>query len=306
MKAIKPLHIKTISDFHKLRKLPSPAHPLISVIDYAEVQASDYDESGGLLFDYYLISVKKGGVGRLKYGQQIYDHDEGVMSFMAPHQLLKIEKENFPVGERSGWMLLIHPDFIWNTSLAKTIKQYEFFGYSVTEALFLSGKEEAMLDVIVNFIRQEYQNNIDKFSQNIIISHIETLLNYSERFYERQFLTRKKSGHHVLEQLETLLDTYFRADDLIENGLPTVQYVSDKLNISPGYLSAMLKSLIGINTQQYIHEKLIERAKEKLSTTDLSVSEIAYGLGFEHSQSFSRFFKNKTSQSPQEFRQSFN
>ncbi|MDP4210959.1 MAG: helix-turn-helix transcriptional regulator [Bacteroidota bacterium] len=302
----KPLNIKSIREFHQLRGLPSPEHPLISVIDYAVVQASDKDESGGLLFDFYLISVKKGLIGKLKYGQQTYDHDEGVMSFMAPHQLLKIEKDNSPTNKRSGWMLLIHPDFIWNTSLAKTIKQYEFFGYAITEALFLSEKEEKVLDGIVNNIRQEYQNNIDKFSQNIIISQIETLLNYAERFYQRQFITRKKSSHQILEQLETLLGEYMSSTDLINNGLPTVQYVSERLNISTGYLGSLLKSLTGMNTQQHIHEKLIEKAKEKLSSTHLSISEIAFELGFEHSQSFSRFFKKKTQISPLEFRHSFN
>lgn len=306
MKQAKPLHIKSIDQFHKLRGLVSPDHPLISVIDYAKMKSTDTDESGGLLFDFYLISVKKGVVGKLKYGQQTYDHDEGIMSFMAPQQLLKIEKDNFPVGKRSGWMLLIHPDFIWNTSLAKTITHYEFFDYAVAEALFLSDKEEKTLETIINNIRTEYQNNIDRFSQGIIISHIETLLNYSERFYQRQFTTRKKSSHQVLEKMETLLKQYFNSELVTENGLPTVQYVSSQLHLSPVYLGSLLKSLTGLNTQQHIHEELIKAAKQKLSTTALSVSEIAYELGFEHSQSFSRLFKNKTNQSPLEFRRLFN
>ncbi len=306
MKTKVPLKIKSIGQFHHLRGLPAPEHPFISVIDYADIQTSDNDESGGLLFDFYLISVKKGVMGKLKYGQQIYDHDEGVMSFMSPHQLLKISKEHFPINKRSGWILLIHPDFIWNTSLAKTISQYQFFDYKVAEALFLSEKEEKILDTIVYNIRHEYQNNIDTFSQNIIISHIETMLNYAERFYQRQFIIRKKSNHQILEQLEGLLKDYFNSADLSQKGLPTVQYVSDQLNVSVGYLGSLLKSLTGMNTQQHIHEKLVEKAKEKLSTTPLSVSEIAYELGFEHSQSFSRFFKNKTASSPLEFRHSFN
>ena len=306
MNVQKPLAIKSISQYHKLRGLAPPEHPLVSVIDYAAIQVSDVDESAGLLFDFYLISVKKGLLGKLKYGQQTYDHDGGVMSFMAPHQLLKIQKDNAVVSKRSGWMLLVHPDFIWNTSLAKNIKQYEFFGYAITEALFLSDKEEKGLDAIADNIRQECHNNVDRFSQNIIVSHIETLLNYSERFYQRQFIGRKKSGHQILEQMETFLDNYFSNNKCIENGLPTVTHVSSQLNISPGYLSAMIKSLTGMNTQQHIHEKLIEKAKERLSTTELSVSEIAYELGFEHPQSFSRLFKTKTSLSPLEFRASFN
>lgn len=301
----KPLSVKSISQYHKLRGLPPPVHPLISVIDYAAIQAPQTDESAGLLFDFYLISVKKGLSGKLKYGQQTYDHDGGVMSFMAPHQVLKIEHKNVPALKRSGWMLLVHPDFLWNTQLAGTMRRYDFFDYAVNEALFLSEREEKALDTLVNSIREEYENNIDKFSQNIIVSHIGTLLNYAERFYQRQFIGRKKSGHHILEQLEALLDNYFKDERLTGKGLPTVAHVSSLLNVSPGYLSAMIKSITGMNTQQHIHDKLIEKAKERLSTTALSVSEIAYGLGFEHPQSFSKLFKSKTNFSPLEFRTSF-
>ncbi len=305
MEQKKPIQIKTIREFHRLRGLPAPEHPLISVIDYSKLIASGTDESGGLLFDFYLISLKKGLGVKLKYGQKIYDHDEGVMSFMAPHQLLKIEKQNTNT-VRSGWMLLVHPDFIWNTPLAKSIKQYDYFGYAVNEALFLSEKEEATVNTVVNSIKEEYQNVIDKFSQSIIISQIETLLNYSERFYQRQFITRQKSGHQLLEKMEILLETYFSGDLVSSKGLPTVKSISEELNVSTGYLGSLLRSLTGMNAQQHIHEKLIEKAKEKLSTTQLSVSEIAYDLGFEHPQSFSKLFKSKTQQTPLEFRGSFN
>jgi AraC-like DNA-binding protein len=203
-------------------------------------------------------------------------------------------------------MLLIHPDFIWNTPLAKSIRQYDYFGYTVNEALFLSEKEESAVNNVVNSIKQEYQNTIDKFSQSIIISQIETLLNYSERFYQRQFITRHKSGHQLLEKMESLLENYFSSDHILSEGLPSVKSIAEELNVSTGYLGSLLKSLTGMNTQQHIHEKLIEKAKEKLSTTQLSVSEIAYELGFEHSQSFSKLFKSKTQQTPLEFRSSFN
>jgi AraC-like DNA-binding protein len=203
-------------------------------------------------------------------------------------------------------MLLIHPDFLWNTPLAKNIKQYEFFDYSINEALFLSEKEESIINNTIQNIQQEYHSNIDKFSQQIIISHIETLLNYAERFYHRQFITRKITNHKILNRLEDLLTEYFNSDDLIKKGLPTVQQLAQTLNVSPKYLSSLLKVLTGQTAQQHIHEKLIEKAKEKLSTTDLSISEIAYDLGFEHSQSFSKLFKSKTNLSPLEFRQSFN
>lgn len=210
------------------------------------------------------------------------------------------------IKNQSGWILMIHPDFIWNTSLAKNIKKYKYFDYSVNEALFLSDKEETTINGIIENITREYHSNIDKFSQDIIISQIETLLNYAERFYQRQFITRKISNHHILERLKKLLSDYFNSDDLATQGLPTVQYISKNLNISPTYLLSLLKTLTGRTTQQHIHDKLMDKAKEKLTTTNFSVSEIAYELGFEHLQSFSKLFKTKTKLSPFEFRQSFN
>ena len=203
-------------------------------------------------------------------------------------------------------MLLLHPDFLWNTPLAKKIKQYDFFGYSVNEALFVSEKEEVIIQNIIHNIQQEYHSNIDQFSQSIIISQVETLLNYAERFYKRQFITRKITNHQILDRLEKLLTDYFNSDDLVTKGLPTVQDIAASLNVSQSYLSGLLKVLTGQSTQQHIHDKLIEEAKEKLSATDKSVSEIAYELGFEYPQSFSKLFKTKTNLSPLKFRQSFN
>jgi AraC-like DNA-binding protein len=280
------------------------------VINVETAKHLHIDEPMNLVLDFYMIALKrnfndKGNV-KIKYGQQQYDFDEGTMSFMSPNQVFSIALDNEEELKQSGWVLLIHPDFFWHTPLAKTIKRYGFFDYSVNEALFLSEKEEKALNGIVENIRQEYHSNIDKFSKQIIISHIETLLNYSERFYNRQFITREKASHQLLYRLEKLLADYFNSDDLISKGLPTVQHIADTLNVSPSYLSSLLKVLTGQSTQQHIHNKLIEKAKEKLSTTSLSVSEIAYGLGFEHPQSFSKLFKSKTHQSPIEFRQSFN
>ena len=203
-------------------------------------------------------------------------------------------------------MLLIHPDFLWQSPLAKTIKQYDFFSYSANEALHLSDKEETIIISIFQNIKQEYLSNIDKFSRPVIISQLELLLNYSDRFYHRQFITRNITNHKILNRLEEILKDYFDQDSLIESGLPTVQDIAKELNVSPNYLSGLLKTLTGQSTQQHIHEKLIDKAKEKLSTTNLSISEIAYELGFEHSQSFSKLFKTKTKLSPLEYRQSFN
>jgi AraC family transcriptional activator of pobA len=301
----KPYRIRTISEFHQLRGLPKAEHPLISVVELDAKRQPVEKAMDSFILDFYSISIKRALNIRYKYGQQEYDFDDGVMFFMAPNQVFGIDVGEGPT-KPSGWILLIHPDFLWNTPLAKSIKKYEYFDYSVNEALFLSEKEEATVNGIIQNIQHEYRSNIDKFSQDIIISQIETLLNYAERFYHRQFITRKKANHQVLDRLEKLLTDYFNSEDLVRKGLPTVQYISEALNISPNYLRGLLKVLTGQSTQQHIHEKLIEKAKEKLSTTDLSVSEIAYELGFEHPQSFSKLFRNKTNLSPLAFRQSFN
>lgn len=302
-----PIRIKSISEYHKLMGLPKPEHPLISVINFESIKHMP-DRRGQIsfIFDLYSISLKRNFNAKFKYGQQEYDFDEGIMFFMSPGQVFGIEIEKGTTIKHTGWMLLIHPDFLWNTPLAKNIKQYGYFDYAVHEALFLSEKEEETIISLLQNIAQEYHANIDHFSQNIIIAQLELLLSYSERFYNRQFITRKIANHRILDRLEDILSTYFKSDELIKRGLPTVQYIADTLNVSPGYLSGMLKTLTGQSTQQHIHDKLIERAKEKLSTTELTVSEIAYELGFEHPQSFSKLFKTKTSVSPLEFRQSFN
>jgi AraC-like DNA-binding protein len=206
----------------------------------------------------------------------------------------------------SQYTLLIHPDFLWNYPLAKKIKQYGFFSYTADEALHLSEEEKETMLSIFNMIGTELNSRIDDFSQDVIVSHIEVLLNYANRFYKRQFLTRKVVNNDLLQRADDLLRDYFNNEIPSNQGLPTVQYLADQLHLSPSYLSDMLRSLIGQNAQQYIHGKLIEKAKELLSTTNLTVSEVGYQLGFEHSQSFNKFFKTKAKVSPGEFRQSFN
>jgi len=306
MKNIQPHRFKTISEYHQAMGLPKPEHPLISVINLQSVKHLPRKEPINMIFDFYSISLKRNCNAKFRYGQQEYDFDEGVMFFISPGQVFGIEPGNADESKRSGWLLLVHPDFLWHSPLAKTIRQYEYFDYSVNEALFLSEKEETTIIGIMQNIQQEYRSNIDKFSQDIIIAQLEVLLNYSDRFYHRQFITRKITNHKVLDRLEDILTEYFNGDTLVAKGLPTVQYIAEKLNVSPNYLSGLLKVLTGQSTQQHIHDKLIEKAKEKLSTTVLSVSEIAYELGFEHPQSFSKLFKTKTKLSPLEFRQSFN
>lgn len=307
MKSTQLYHFHTIIEYHRAAGLPKPAHPLISLVHMDDLNKPLAEGVFSLIFDFYSISMKRVKNAKFKYGQQASDFDEGVLFFMAPGQVFSVDIEKSSVMHPpEGWMILIHPDFLWNTPLAKTIKQYEFFNYSVYEALYLSDKEENMLEAIAQNIEQEYNTSIDPFSQRVIIAQLELLLTYSERFYQRQFITRKITSHEILIKLEDLLTNYFDSGTLAQKGLPTVTYIADNLNISPGYLSSLLKSLTGQNTQQHLHNKLIELAKEKLSTTDLSVSEIAYELGFEHLQSFSKLFKTKTSLSPLEFRHSFN
>lgn len=302
------VHYKTISEWLLAWQLPKPEHPLISVF---EVDVTKMMRSGDALTvfcDFYCIAIKRvtGSESiKLKYGQQSYDFNEGIMSFASPGQVTSLIVEKDVEVKQSGWYVIIHPDFLWNTPLAANIKKYEFLDYAVNESLFLSEKEE---DVIINIIQNIYHEthaNIDKFSKQIIISQLESLLNYAERFYNRQFVTREKANHQVLDRLEKELNAYLNSDQPVTKGLPTVNDMAAVLHISPKYLSSVLRTHTGQNTQHYIHEKLIEKAKEKISTSNLTMSEIAYELGFEHLQSFSRLFKMKTHLSPLEFRQSF-
>lgn len=297
------IRISSISKFHQLSNLSKPKHPLISLINLNEVVAQDFESPMSIILDFYTISLKKCISNKIKYGQKDYDFDEGVMAFLEPGQVISTtDKDN----KAEGWWLIFHPDFIRQYPLAKQIKEYGFFSYSVNEALHLSEKEENMIELIFKNIEEEYNTSIDSFSQDVMISQLELLLNYSNRFYNRQFITRKNSNNDLLIRLKDLLDHYFSENLVLEKGLPTVQYLADSLNISPNYLSDMLRNSTGQNTQQHIHEKIIELAKDMLTSTNLSVSEIAFKLGFEYPQSFSKLFKNKMNVTPNEFRLKFN
>lgn len=300
-----PLETDSLSDIHAAFGLPAPAHPLVSLIDgpSGEIIASKIPQSHVLKF--YKISYKPSRSGKLKYGQAYYDFNEGGLLFAAPNQIIGPHSSN-DGDVCSRYTLLIHPDFLWNYPLAKKIKQYGFFSYSANEGLHLSDIEKETILSIFRNIEVELNSRIDDFSQDVIISQIELLLNYANRFYKRQFITRKVVNHTLLQKLEDLLNEYFDTEQTLKSGIPTVHYLSERLNISPSYLSDLLRSLTGQNTQQYIQDKVIEKAKEKLSTTTLSVSEVAYALGFGHSQSFNKLFKAKTNVSPLAFRRSFN
>ena len=300
-----PLKFESLSDAHRAFGMAKPLHPLISLINSSSMRVEVTRPSGPHVLNFYKISYRPKFSGKLKYGQDYYDFDEGGLLFAAPNQLVGGNNDD-ELQECSQYTLLIHPDFLWNYPLAKKIKQYGFFSYSANEALHLSEKEKQTIISIFKIIEDELNSRIDDFSQDVIISQIELLLNYANRFYKRQFITRKAVSNNLLQKLEEVLDEYFAGAKSLSQGIPTVQYLSEKLNISPSYLSDMLRSLTGQNAQQHIHNTLIEKAKEKLSTTNLSVSEVAYELGFEHPQSFSKLFKTKTNLSPLEFRRSFN
>jgi AraC family transcriptional activator of pobA len=307
MKKEENIHLKmeSLSDMHRAFGLPAPAHPLISLVDGATNRIILSNLPYSHVLNFYKISYKPSLGGKLKYGQGYYDFDEGGLLFAAPNQIIGNHGNN-DAEICSQYTLLIHPDFFWNYPLAKKIKQYGFFSYAANETLHLSDKEKATIFSIFRIIEEELNSRIDDFSQDVIISQIELLLNYANRFYKRQFITRKAVNSDLLQRLEDILDEYFISDKSANHGIPTVQYLSEKLNISPSYLSDMLRSLTGQNTQHLIHQKIIEKAKEKLSATSLSVSEVAYELGFGHPQSFNKLFKAKTKISPLEFRKSFN
>lgn len=293
----------SISESHQAFGLPKPQHPLISLVHFDD--SNPFNTDMAPIYDvlnFYKITFITQNRGRLKYGRDYYDFNEGSMLFLAPHQLVGSTDYN---SKTHAYILLIHPDFLMGHPLAQKIKQYGYFAYSVNEALHLSDQERAIIQSVYNIMERELNSRVDEFSQEVIIAQIDLLLSYVNRFYKRQFITRKAVNNDVLEKIESILDHYFDSGQSLREGVPTVQFLAEQLHISPGYLSDMLRSLIGQNARQYIHLKLVEKAKEKLSSSTLSVSEIAYALGFEHAQSFSKLFKQKTKATPLEFRERF-
>jgi len=306
MKSVHASNIRvfnSITAIHSAFGLPQPLHPLISLLDYSKVTISNEMLTPTFLMNFYHVSYNGTAGCKTKYGQTTYDFDQAGMIFTSPGQPLTPVHTSF---SDVGFTLLIHPDFLRNYPLAIKIKTYGFFSYSVNEALHLSDKERKIVAAIAENIGEELETAIDDISQDVLISHLELLLNYSQRFYKRQFNTRKSINNALLQQLDNILDNYLNDQTALLKGLPTVQFLADKLDVSTRYLGDLLRSLTGYNTQQHIHIKLVEKAKERLTSGHLTVGEVAYQLGFEHPQSFSKFFKSKTNMSPQEFRAHFN
>lgn len=300
-----PAKVSSISAMHQFLGLKRPANPLISVFNFDEVKLEPETILSAVTTDFYVIALKKDCAGgKCKYGQQYYDFDDGIMYFIAPHQVLQFE--DVLLNSVRGFVLVVHQDFLHGYALASQIREYGYFSYTANEALHLSEKEEKSIMDIIHNIEQEIDANMDLFTQDLLVSNLDLLLKYCDRFYNRQFLTRKKANNDLLSKLEALLDDYFKNDRQIVSGIPTVHFIAEQLHLSANYLSYMLRVQTGQTTQQHIQNRLIEKAKELLSATEMSVSEIAYHLGFEHPQSFHRLFKNRTSVSPLEFRASFN
>jgi AraC family transcriptional regulator, transcriptional activator of pobA len=295
--------IESIKEVHRMLDLPGPKHPLITLFDTRDENINLSRLPVSYVTTLFKISFIEKLGGKFRYGQGYYDFDEGSMVFTAPNQVAgstSIYKGN------EGYSLIFHQDFLQGYPLAAKIRQYGFFSYSSNEALHLSEQERKTVAGIFKIIEEELNSRIDDFSQEVVIAQIELLLTYAKRFYKRQFLTRQSATSDLLEQFENALNNYFQNEKTSIEGLPTVQQLAEQLNYTPNYLSDMLRSLTGFSAQQHIHEKLIERSKELLTTTTLSISEIAYRLGFEHPQSFSRLFKSKTQLSPAQFKSSLN
>ena len=298
-------HFKTLSAYFDYIELPRPEDPMLSVLS-----ANEYgflpcpkESSPPITNDCYSISLKKIVKGNLNYGRTKYDFTNGVLIFIAPRQVM--QWDSTAVFEQKGFSINFHEDFIKGTELAQQIKKYGFFSYSANEALHLSPREEKQIESIVENIEIDYQNNQDEFSKEIIISQLSTLLKYANRFYERQFLNRKELSNDLLEQFNEQLDHYFVSGQLQEKGIPGIDQIAEKMSVSQRYLSDTLKKETGKTTTEHLQLYLIDEAKNILLNPNKSVSEVAYELGFEYPQYFSRLFKKKEGISPSEFREKY-
>jgi len=295
------VHIKSISQLHGLSGFDKPAHPLISIIDTAQLEIPEENIGVKINSDLYVIGLKDKSCG-LQYGRNAYDFDEGVLFFTAPGQIQSVSKAQAK-NEVKGWILSFHPDLIRNTKLGKNIDSYNYFSYDVFEALHLSSAEQNTINDLVHLISAEISERIDNHSQQVIVSYLELLLNLSKRYYERQFNTRSAKNTDIVSHFHALLKEYFDQGKLPVEGIPSIEYFSERINFSPNYLSDLLKKETGVCAKDQINNFIIEKAKTFLLSEPDSVSEIAYSLGFNYPHYFSRLFKSKTGMTPQEYRQ---
>ncbi|QDO95448.1 helix-turn-helix domain-containing protein [Formosa sediminum] len=298
-------HFKTLSAYLEYLELPRPEHPMFSVFNS---KGDGYlpcprESSPPITNDCYSISFKKYVEGNLNYGRTKYDFTNGALIFIAPRQVLQWDSS--VVFEQKGFSINFHEDFLKGTELAHQIKKYGFFSYTVNEALHLSPKEEKQIESIVENIEIEYQNNQDEFSKEIIISQLNTLLKYANRFYERQFLNRKEISNNLLDQFNQYLTQYFESGQLQEKGIPSIEQIATQMQVSQRYLSDTLKKETGKTTTEHLQLHLIDEAKNILLQPNKSISEIAYELGFEYPPYFSRLFKKKEGISPTEYREKY-
>jgi AraC-like DNA-binding protein len=294
------IHSKSISELIKGIGLGKPKHPLITIIDTAQISFEEKMLGLKLTSDLYCIGLKDASCG-VEYGRNYYDFDEGVLVFSAPNQVFTITKTQ-ELNQVKGWLLYFHPDLIRNTSLGAKIDAYNFFNYEVHEALHLSESEQQTLTHISKLIENEINERIDNHSQQVLVSNIELILNYSVRFYERQFNTRSAQNKDIVSEVELLLKSYYKKNELINEGQPTIAYLANECHLSPKYLSDLLTKETGRSAKEHINDFLIEKAKQLLLGSEESVSGIAYTLGFNYPHYFGRLFKKKTGKSPQEYR----
>lgn len=297
-------HIATISELHRNLSLAKPLHPQVSLIRLDDIDFGRYTELTQFSYGFYTLSLKRGVSNKIHYGHRSYDFDEGILALVKPHQIMSIQsqaKDNI-----TGWMLGFHPDFLTGYPLSDKINKYDFFSYNVDEALHLSDSEEQLLLNLMQQLQDEYSVRIDAFSQDVMVLQLDLLLNYVDRFYNRQFLTRKTNNRDILIRLDSFLDQYFDGGEAYAKGLPTIKNISAQLSVSASYLNTLLLSLAGSSTRDYIQHTVIKKAKLSLSLTTKPISRIGYELGFQHSQSFNKFFKKHTHISPGEFRKTIN
>lgn len=294
--------IEKVADYLKFRN-QKPVHPLIGLVDFYQLR-NDVDSINtqwdGLDFDCYAIFLKDNAGCKLKYGGNQYDFDDGTMVFIGPNQRVGMVKGK--AFQPKGYALLFHPDLLKGSNLEKGIAKYSYFSYSVSEALHLSNKEREVILSLLDKIQFELEQNTDKHSKKLILSNLSLLLDYCMRFYDRQFITRELPNHSTMNEFDLLLENYFYSSAPQEWGFPSVQYFAEKVHLSSNYFGDLVRKEKGISAQEYIQNKLIEVAKEQVINTDLSINEIAFGLGFKYPQHFSRLFKKKLGCTPKAYR----